>query len=208
MGRGQLNRSPGAYLGVTAPTPSNTVVLDRAPTTKDYLNFSLGDFWLDQPNQDLFILVSKANGAGTWLTLGGQAGDVNDFRTDDGNIVVPNAGRVDVAGGDNMNTTGAVASTITINLNDWIDWPATATGPNAGQIQLDNALFMHAFGTNNTFLGSDAGNVTLTTSVNNTGIGAGALQSLTTGDDNVAVGFNAGNSVTVGSDCVYIGPGS
>lgn len=231
MGRGELNRNPGAYLGVTPTTPPNLVTSTRPPTTKDYRGFSIGDLWLDTNLQDLFILVSKAGltsqQEGTWLTLGGQAGNVNDFETDDGNIVVPNAGRVNVFGGSNMNTTGAIASTITINLNDYIVWPATNAAGTAGVIYIDGETVLHTYDavnspSHNIFVGEAAGNFTLTTAERNSGLGTLNLASLTTGDDNFAGGYNClpllqngirnvainsnalGNAVST-EDCIAIG---
>jgi len=231
VGRGELNRNPGAYLGVTPTTPPNLVTSTRPPTTKDYRGFSIGDLWLDTNLQDLFILVSKAGltsqQEGTWLTLGGQAGNVNDFETDDGNIVVPNAGRVNVFGGSNMNTTGAIASTITINLNDFITWPATNAAGDEGVIYIDGQSVLHTYDavnspSHNLFAGEAAGNFTLTTAEENVGLGTLSLASLTTGDDNVGVGYNTlsllengirnvainsnalGNAVST-NDCIAIG---
>jgi hypothetical protein len=204
MGRGQLNKNPGSYLGVTPGTPPNMVVLDRAPTTKDYRNYSLGDLWLDQPNQDLFVLVSKALGAGTWLPLGGQAGNVNDFFTDDGNTVVPNAGTVNVFGSTNINTAGNIASTINVNLNNSIIWPATTADALAGVISIDGETVFHTYDfanspSTNLFAGEAAGNLTLLTAEENVGLGTLSLASLVTGDDNFAGGYTSGQFIDTGS---------
>jgi hypothetical protein len=59
-----------------------------------------------------------------------------------------------------------------------------------GNILKDGALFLHNFGTNNTFLGVNAGNLTMT-GVRNTANGDNALSSNTTGALNTATGFRA-----------------
>ncbi|MGH9195002.1 MAG: hypothetical protein ACRD1T_04595, partial [Acidimicrobiia bacterium] len=64
--------------------------------------------------------------------------------------------------------------------------------PTAGNIVKGGVLFLHDFGTDNTFLGRNAGNLTMTGGLGlNTGIGVGALQSNTTGDANTASGAAA-----------------
>ena len=82
----------------------------------------------------------------------------------------------------------------------------------AGNIYKDGNLFLHNFGTNNTFLGVLSGNLSLTgshntglgyktlnlntTGLRNTALGSGALGANTTGSYSVAVGYNALQSQT------------
>ncbi len=72
---------------------------------------------------------------------------------------------------------------------------STAT---AGNILKNGVLFVHNFGTNNTFIGSNAGNLTMAGS-GNTASGVNALFSNTTGAHNTASGFTALQSNTTGS---------
>jgi hypothetical protein len=74
--------------------------------------------------------------------------------------------------------------------------PSTAA---TGNILKGTAPFLHNFGTDNTFLGENAGNFTMT-GVNNTASGVEALSSNTTGDNNTASGVNALFNNTDGSD--------
>ena len=74
----------------------------------------------------------------------------------------------------------------------------------SGNLLKNGTLFLHNFGTGNTFLGMDAGNVTLT-GQQDTGIGIGALSSVTTGENNIAVGAYALNSTTSGFHNAAIG---
>jgi hypothetical protein len=99
--------------------------------------------------------------------------------------------------------------------------PAT-TSLTAGVITLGGVPFAHRFGTlENTFLGSNAGNFTMTggfntatgyaalgnntTGVNNTAYGGGALYYNTTGYQNTAIGLNALDINTTGYDNTAIG---
>jgi hypothetical protein len=78
---------------------------------------------------------------------------------------------------------------------------STAT---AGNILKGGARFLHNFGPNNTFLGINAGNFTMS-GVNNTGIGVSALRLNTTGEFNTASGVSALQFNTTGANNTAIG---
>jgi hypothetical protein len=79
--------------------------------------------------------------------------------------------------------------------------PSTST---AGNIFKGSNSFIHDFGTNNTFVGLNAGNFT-TLGANNTAVGASALTANTTGTNNCAVGYKALMANTRGSSNIAIG---
>lgn len=64
------------------------------------------------------------------------------------------------------------------------------------------------FGTQNTFVGVNAGNTTLTTAQQNVGVGTNALLAVTTGVDNVAIGVQALQALTTGGSNIGIGRGA
>lgn len=111
-----------SYLGVRAPKPPNFFKYDRAPTTKDYKKFTIGEIWLEENTENIWMLTDKKANVATWTQFdGGGVGTAKTFTTDDANVVIPDAlGNVDVLGGTNIGTTGAIANTITINLDDSI----------------------------------------------------------------------------------------
>jgi hypothetical protein len=74
--------------------------------------------------------------------------------------------------------------------------PSTAT---AGNIMKGATRFLHNYGNNNTFLGENAGNFTMTGTFN-TASGWNSLHSNTTGYDNTAIGGNSLHSNTTGHD--------
>lgn len=82
----------------------------------------------------------------------------------------------------------------TINA-DVLALPTTTS--TVGQVTINGNRFMHAYGTNNVFVGSHAGNFTLT-SYGNTALGSGALSSASTGNANTAVGTSALSNNTNG----------
>ena len=79
------------------------------------------------------------------------------------------------------------------------------TSATVGQILKNASPWIHAYGTNNFFAGIGAGNLALTTSQNNVGIGTNALNDLTTGSANVAIGSNAGTLITGGGSNFCLG---
>jgi hypothetical protein len=81
------------------------------------------------------------------------------------------------------------------------------TSSTVGQIQQNSVRVLHTFGTQNIFLGKNAGNFTLTVAeaVNNVGIGDGALLNLTTGNVNMGIGYYALNSCTDGVENMALG---
>ena len=107
----------------------------------------------------------------------------------------------------------------TLSLDGNLNLPVSGT--TAGVIFQGGQTFIHSFGIDNTFVGSGAGNLSMTgnnnaavgsgalfnvtTGVFNTAVGSGALTSSTTGNDNVAVGFEAMNGSVNASSNLAIG---
>lgn len=95
--------------------------------------------------------------------------------------------------------------TNTINIGfDFLDLPVTDNLGN-GIIGFGSVRHLHQFGTDNIFVGADAGNLTLTTASRNSALGDVALLNLTTGVDNSAVGNSAGTNITTGSFNTVLG---
>jgi len=78
-----------------------------------------------------------------------------------------------------------------------LDLPNTVDATE-GVLTLGGNRFVHNFGTNNTFIGSNAGNFTTTGTGNNTAVGANALDANTTGEGNNALGVHALGKNTTG----------
>lgn len=95
-------------------------------------------------------------------------------------------------------TTTNLTSTGLINL-------ATTSSSTVGLIQQNSSRFLHTYGTQNVFLGKNAGNFTTSGTGGNVAIGEEALIGLTTGFKNIGIGYQAGKSLTTPQGCVAIG---
>lgn len=91
---------------------------------------------------------------------------------------------------------------------DEINLPTTSSSE--GIIYVNGSRVLHAYGTDNLFLGRSAGNFTLTTgsALRNTAIGSLAVDALTTGDDNIGIGYQSLTSNTDGVDNTAVGVNS
>jgi hypothetical protein len=182
--------------------------------------------------ENVWMLVSLSNGVATWINFaggGGGGGAILSVLTDDNNVEVPIGspappppvplanGQLEIIGGStgtniyiNMNTRrGPDVHTVSIDLNNSIGQPNTTADGSEGVYALggnNNFItdrFMHNYGTNNTFLGNSAGNMTLTiaNASNNTCLGAAAGSALVgagggQGSVNTFIGSSAGFSAT------------
>jgi len=139
---------------------------------------------------------------------------------EDVGTAAPAAGILNVIGGQsaggvaiNMNTIGS-GNTVKVCLNNSISQPKTNSSGTTGVYSLGSTggvtdRFMHNYGTNNTFVGYQAGNLTLTvgSAVSNTCFGLMTGNALTTGSDNTLVGWGTGAVITTGQYNTAVGDG-
>lgn len=227
-----VNQSDPTSYGFSQPlvtTLGRPILAQRDPTDRDKAQF--GTIWINQAANNVFMITTIMDNFAHWELLAASAGATTSLRSDDGTIAFPLAGVINTLGGVNMNTTTGT-NTIFFNLNDdvslagslsaahMLSIPDTSSST-VGIIEFGGAPFISDFGTNNTFVGKNSGNVTLTGSNNsgfgfqalegltsgsrNSGIGSGVLTGLTTGTDTVAVGYSAGSSYTTESSNIVIG---
>jgi len=96
--------------------PSMPVIADRAPTASDD-NFALGQSWVHASAGNIYFMADS----GTWVAAGGAAGTVASLRGDDGASALPTGGgTINIYGtaAQGITTSGAVANTITITVQD------------------------------------------------------------------------------------------
>lgn len=172
------------------------------------------------------VTITESNDGAGRITIsasgGGATGGIQQLDCDSGVAVNPITNIVKLEGHhgtynidhvthpyQNIFTRSELATPdlVTLQLTSSIQLPITNAGGTAGVIMLGTKDFMHAYGTNNTFLGQTAGNRTLTvaTAHDNVGIGKNALHGLTKGTQNVAIGSGAIDVAPTASNCVAIG---
>lgn len=134
------------------------------------------------------LFIASSNGTGV-TSVSGTANQVTSS---------PTTGLVVLSTPSTFIAPGSIASTTTLSAGTNLILPATTSL--VGKVTLGGNLFMHSIGnTSNTFLGTNAGNLT-TTSVNCTFIGFESGKVLTAGGQNTFVGTSSAASLTSGSD--------
>ena len=169
-----------------------------------------------------FFALSNNNGSGN-IGIGRDGGGA--LTSGNNNIDIGNTGVAGESGTVRIGTDGthtAVFLPGTVNVAKILALPATSSA-SVGVITVGGNRFAHNFGTNNTFIGTNAGNTTMSGG-SNTGNGASALSAITSGNNNVAlgdsalknnqagnnntaVGFLAGRDIT-GSNNIVVGSGA
>ncbi|WP_408096741.1 tail fiber domain-containing protein [Peredibacter sp. HCB2-198] len=140
-----------------------------------------------------------------FYTSDGGVGDTERMRIDNlGNVGIGTtspgaklevAGQVKITGG--SPGAGKVLTSDAAGLATW-------TTPSAGATNLNALTDADTPGTANVFVGTNAGNPSVTGS-GNTALGYGALDIITSGNGNVAFGNGAGDQITTGGQNVAIG---
>lgn len=86
-----------------SPAP---IISQRAPTTSD--KAEIGTLWVDQPNNDGYILTSIVSNSASWVNVGGGPGQFNTLNVTGGSTlggpVVAGAGIQITAGGLDLDT--------------------------------------------------------------------------------------------------------
>src|ERR1700690_1239390 len=99
---------------------------------------------------------------------------------------------------------GSIASTTTNAAGTNFLMPTTTS--TAGQLQVNGTRFLHAYSTDNTFVGSGSGNFTMTGPSQMVCVGAGAGASLSLGTGNgTYIGYNAGTLIAAGDSDTIVG---
>lgn len=151
----RLSNNSLSYTGVASATPPNFVRHDRAPTTKDYKNFNIGDIWSEKNTENIWMLTDVGSSIATWtdISISGSGiftdvtitpgdltineGDINmplgDINLTDGSINLTN-GDINITNGDlTLSTTeGALLSDGSGNITSSagiLDYVLTSTGP-------------------------------------------------------------------------------
>lgn len=154
----------------------------------------------------------------SWQAAGGGGGVNSVHGTANQIIAAPNVNNVVVSIPTTFIAPGSIASTTTVTAGTGLtvttgditvtagnlNMPNTNVSGTQGIILFGGQAFISNFGTSNTYVGENAGNVG---SANlNTAVGAGALLGLASGSgNNIAVGYNALHRMASGTQNIAIG---
>lgn len=156
--------------------------------------------WLlaSDPGTSTYVLTS--NGAGTpptWQASGGGGGGITTIDGDSGSAT---GSTVTFDANTNCGATvffTAGSSTVTLSVTSGVE--NTCIGQNSGNLTLS--------GSSNTFLGTSTG-LSLTSGNSNSGLGASCLNSLEDGNNNCALGLSALDALVSGSNNIVLGAGA
>lgn len=172
-----------------------TLTLGGSPTTALLAATSLTLGWTG-----VLSVARGGSGTGTAFTQGSVifAGVAGVFAQDNANFFWD----------DTNNRLGLGTATPNQQLELTGNLRLVATTATAGIVYQGASTFIHTFGTANLFVGVGAGNLTLSGTGGNTGIGQSALMSLTTGEFNFGCGFGSLTFCTTGIRNTGIGSNS
>jgi hypothetical protein len=196
---GSRNIALGYSAGYHLTTGSDNICIGNQGVAGDDNTIRIGDV----QTQTFIAGVITGNGAGlTSLNAASLTGSAGNFSAANisfsGSITGDGAGLTNLSVG-NFNGSQGADLTLTGNLR------LPATTASGGIIYLDGQTMLHAYGSVNTFLGQNAGNLTMVSQFpysgcENTAVGAGAFSHNTSGAWNSANGaaalfYNTGGSV-------------
>src|SRR3990167_9851 len=162
------------------------------------------------------IIIGALGSAPAWANIVSSDGTVVVTNTPHGIDLGASGGSLvnSITGTANQITASAATGDVTLSVHTTFTGPGyveattnfrlPTTTSTAGQILINGTRFFHAYGTDNLFIGSEAGNFTLTQSAK-VMIGLESGKTLTTGNSNVSLGYQAAKTVTSASNNVILG---
>lgn len=208
------NLTVGALTGGVVQASTLGVLSSSRGTNGQFLigtSATTNPIWSSLTSTGGTVVISQGAGGPGTINLeslgGGGGGGASIFTTSAGTAVVATS-TIQILSGANTNTDGG-SNIVHINLNKSIVQPVTNATGTQGVYSLGASIsvdpFMHGYGTNNTFLGRNAGstpagaNLFTLTGVQNTGTGFNSLAGLTTGNYNTASGAQSLSKLTTGT---------
>jgi hypothetical protein len=224
---GSSNIGIGQGAGTAITGEGSNILIGHAGVVGVSGLVAIGTFASNYGTNNTFIGTSAGNYTFTFGDAVANSGfgefSLTALTTGSGNTAIGSFAGIDITTGDNNTLLGADAAVnlITGSTNIAIGYQSgsSLTGAESSNILIAHSgvvgvsnlvaigTFASNYGTNNTFVGTSAGNYTLTTgdAVANSGFGEFALAALTTGSGNTAIGSFAGTDITTGDNNVLLG---
>jgi hypothetical protein len=187
-------QAPSSFPSSFALTfPSNTGLTGQLLATDGFGN--LGWTFAGSGGGDV---LSTGNNVSTTMLLGTLNGyDLNLISNGTAGIVLASGGAITMKNNVTVSTGNVTLSSGNIALTN-------STSSATGNITKAGIRFLHNYGTNNIFAGTNSGNFALSGS-DNTALGASTLTNLTSGNRNTTLGSGAGSGFATGTDNTLIG---
>ena len=198
-------------------SPSGVVQIDHnfklgssAGTNGQLLIGSTGasPLWANLTSVGGTVVITNAPNAINLEAAGTGAGasqfptDLNGPADEIGGVLNIFGGPGILSGVNNIHTNAvALSNTVRVVLNDSLHFPITHADGSGGILYWNNVPAIQFYGSGNCFLGTGAGNLTLTTgsAIDNTAVGDNCLPALTTSPENTFIGSNSGTLLASGS---------
>ena len=198
-----------SYLGVEAKTPPDLTILDRAPLTKDYKQFDLGDIWLEKNSVNVWMLTGKQLNAAVWTDISSSGNDTfTSVTITSGNLTLQHGsinvtlGNITISAGDLILPT-IVSSTLRTDSSGKVIGLADPSAPTAGEgtVYHSNDAGVAKWG-NITSTGTTVTISTTATGINLEAAGGTAAGTFTADDGNAASPSGAGNIILKGGTSI------
>ncbi len=197
LGTGSSNIAIGSSAGLALTSGSHNIYIDNAGQATESNTIRIG-------NSSFHSAAFMAGTRGVSVTGGEYV--VIDANGQLGSTASAGSGYWTASGDDIYNSNSG-----NVGIGDTTPSEKLEVDGNiglSGYIYVDGSRFVHNYGgSTNTFVGANAGNLSLTQN-RNTGIGSEALMSLTSGENNTAVGELTLKATTTGSGNTAVGQGA
>lgn len=154
------------------------VIAQREPESTDF-KYPIGQLWVDAVDENYYGLVNVTANSATWVLLASISGDIGTLTDENGTVVSPNAGNIQLNGTANQMDTTAGTNEMTWSLSDTLIAP--------GSLEVTSGFTV------------DAGTSALLGTVHVNTSGAGVTTINTGGTGALNLGNATGNTAVTGS---------
>lgn len=143
-----------SYTGVQSSNPPLLIINDHAPTKRNYKNVSIGTFWVNRINGNVWVLTSVANKMALWSLLIPGTGSGTSIFEADVEFATASSNMISVLGGTNLTTSGTgFTITVTLDANVTFDTVIVLDIPPNNVVEVNNSgLLFGSMGSDGTVI--------------------------------------------------------